>query len=233
MASARLMAVSRSASAAATSASRLMRAISGRPILVMYSFLSRTSLMVNETTSSPILLMSSAQVARMRSPTISGSLTICSTESWPMMPRRWPSITRRMRPSRACVRLGEELLGRGLNGFGIALHFDLRNRFHRHGDALLGVEILLRRDIKRHQLQRKLAKTFDHREDHRSPALHDARAAQAIDNQRFMRTGFAKHGRYGLISTSKTSTAITATTTTSLNICSLHGVLLPWQRFRA
>src|SRR5712692_9906530 len=65
MASARLIAVSRSASAAATSASRLMRATSGRPILLMYSFLSRTSLMVNDTTSSPILFMSSAQVRRL------------------------------------------------------------------------------------------------------------------------------------------------------------------------
>ena len=101
MASARLMAVSRSASAVATSASRLMRATSGRPMLVMYSFLSRTSLMVNEITSRPILFMSSAQVERMRSPTISGCFTISSTVSWPMMPRRWPSITRRISPSRS------------------------------------------------------------------------------------------------------------------------------------
>ena len=62
MASARLMAVSRSASAVATSASRLIRATSGRPMLVMYSFLSRTSLMVNEMTSRPILFISSAHV---------------------------------------------------------------------------------------------------------------------------------------------------------------------------
>jgi hypothetical protein len=98
---ARLMAVSRSASAVATSASRLMRATSGFPMLVMYSFLSRTSLMVKEMTSRPILFMSSAQVERMRSATISGCLTISSTVSWPMMPRRWPSITSRIRPSRS------------------------------------------------------------------------------------------------------------------------------------
>ena len=101
VASARLMAVSRSASAPATSASRLMRAMSGRPMLVMYSFLSRTSLMVKEITSRPILFMSSAQVARMRSPTISGCFTISSTVSWPMMPRRCPSMTRRISPSRS------------------------------------------------------------------------------------------------------------------------------------
>ena len=41
-----------------------------------------------------------AHVDRILSATISGSLTICSTVSWPMMPRRWPSITRRMRLSR-------------------------------------------------------------------------------------------------------------------------------------
>ena len=69
-------------------------------MLMMYSFLSRTSLIVNETTSRPILFMSSAQVERIRSATISGCLTISSTVSWPMMPRRWPSMTSRIRPSR-------------------------------------------------------------------------------------------------------------------------------------
>src|SRR6266478_6227961 len=44
-------------------------------------------------------------VERMRSPTISGSLTICSTVSWPIMPRRWPSMTRRIRDSRCSGRL--------------------------------------------------------------------------------------------------------------------------------
>ena len=39
---------------------------------------------------------------RMRSPTISGCLTISSTVSCPMMPRRCPSSTRRINPSRSC-----------------------------------------------------------------------------------------------------------------------------------
>ena len=69
-------------------------------MLVMYSFLSRTSRMVKLTTSSPIFDMSSMQVERIRSATISGSFTICSTVSCPMMPRRCPSITRRINPSR-------------------------------------------------------------------------------------------------------------------------------------
>ena len=38
---------------------------------------------------------------RMRSETISGCFTISSTVSWPMMPRRWPSITRRIKPWRS------------------------------------------------------------------------------------------------------------------------------------
>ncbi len=149
------MAVSRSASAVATSASRLMRATSGRPMLLMYSFLSRTSLMVNETTSRPILFMSSAQVERMRSPTISGCFTICSTVSCPMMPRRWPSITSRIKPFALLRRLGEELLGRSPDGFRIRLHLDLRHGLHRDRHALLGVEVLLRRNVERHQFQRQ------------------------------------------------------------------------------
>src|SRR6266705_3539841 len=175
VASARLMAMSRSASAAATSASRLMRATSGRPMLVMYSFLSRTSLMVKLTTSSPILLMSSAQVERMRSPTISGSLTICSTVSCPMIPRRWPSITRRIKVQLSVEQivkepemafhhqanqglplfrpLGKKLLGSRQDRLFVGLHLDLRHRFHRDGDALLRVEVLLRCDVERHQLE--------------------------------------------------------------------------------
>ena len=96
---ARLMAVSRSASAWAMSASRRMRATSGRPMLLMYSWSSITFLMVKETTSRPILERSSATVSRTRPATISGSLTICSTVSRPTIPRRWPSITSRIRAS--------------------------------------------------------------------------------------------------------------------------------------
>src|SRR5579863_6490489 len=136
-ASARLMVVSRSASAVATSASRLIRATSGRPMLAMYSFLSLTSLMVKEITSSPILLISSAQVERMRSETISGCFTISSTVSWPMMPRRWPhhqadeTLT-------LLVRLSQELFGRSEDGFGVRFYFDLGDGFDGDGDALLG-----------------------------------------------------------------------------------------------
>lgn len=94
-------------------------------------------------------------------------------------------------PFARLIGLGEKLLGGGLDGFGVAFHFDLRDRFHRHGDALFGVEILLRRDVERHQLQRKLAVAFHHRENHGSPAFHDAGAAEAVNHQRFMRARFS------------------------------------------
>ena len=187
-----LIAVSRSASAVAISASRLMRATSGRPMFEMYSFLSRTSLMVKEMTSRPILLMSSAQVARMRSPTISGSLTICSTVNWPMMPRRWPSITSRIRPSRCCGAF-EELLGRGQNRGLIAAHLDLRHSFNGHRHALLGVEILLRSHVEAHQFEAQLAAVLHHGKDHRAVALDDPRAAKSIDNQCLVGPGLAIH----------------------------------------
>ncbi len=88
-------------------------------------------------------------------------------------------------------RLGEELLGGGVDRFGIGLHLDLRDRFHRHRDALLGVEILLRRDVERHQLEREQAAILDHRENHAAAALDDAGAAKTINHQRLVRTGFA------------------------------------------
>src|SRR6266850_1357255 len=165
--SARLMAMSRSASAAATSASRLMRAMSGRPMLVMYSFLSRTSFRVKLTTSSPILFMSAAHVERMRSPTISGSFTM-------------------LRP------LGEELLGGRSNGHGVGLHFELRHRFNRDGDALVGIEALLRSNVKRHQLQRELAALFQHRNENRAAIGYRSWTAYSVNDERFVRPDFSQ-----------------------------------------
>ncbi len=48
--------------------------------------------------------------------------------------------------------LGEELLGGGANADRVALHLDLRDRLDVHRDALVGVEILLRRDVERELL---------------------------------------------------------------------------------
>ena len=89
------------------------------------------------------------------------------------------------------IGLGEELLGGGQDGLHVRLHLDLRHRFDGDRDALLGVEILLRRHVERHQLQRKLAADLDHREYQRSVALDHAGSAKSVDDQRFMRAGLA------------------------------------------
>ena len=43
--------------------------------------------------------------------------------------------------------LGQELLGGRLDGLPVGLDLDLRHGLDGHGDALLGVEILLRRVV--------------------------------------------------------------------------------------
>ena len=86
-------------------------------------------------------------------------------------------------------RLGQELLGRGLDRLHVRLDLDLRDRLDRHRDALLGVEVLHRRDVERHQLERQLVARLDHRKDDRAVPLHDPRAAEAVDDQRLVRTG--------------------------------------------
>jgi hypothetical protein len=89
------------------------------------------------------------------------------------------------------IGFGEELLGCGQNRFLVRLHLDLRDRFDRHGDALLRVEVLLRRHVKRHQFEREVAAVLDHRKDDRAVPLHHARAAKAVNDQRFMRARLA------------------------------------------
>ena len=105
----------------------------------------------------PILVKSLAQVSRMRSPTISGSLTICFHRK---LPDDAAQVAFHHQADQAVafgIALGQKLFGRGDDRFRIGLHLDLRHRFHRHRDALHGVEILLRSDVERHQLQRQLA----------------------------------------------------------------------------
>ena len=95
-------------------------------------------------------------------------------------------------------RLGQELFGGGLDRFRIGLDLDLRDGFHGHGDALFGIEILLRRDVERHQLQRKQAANLHHREDDGAAAFDDAGAAEAVNHQRFMRARLAvQPGEHG------------------------------------
>src|SRR5208282_3531792 len=89
------------------------------------------------------------------------------------------------------IGLGEELLGRGINRFGVGLHLDLRNRLDGYGDALFGIEILLWSDVKRHELERQIMAVLDHGEHDRSMTGDYALAAKAINNQRFMWSRFA------------------------------------------
>ena len=89
------------------------------------------------------------------------------------------------------IGLGQELLRRGQDGLHVRLHLDLRHGLDRDRDALLGVEILLRGHVERHQFERKLAADLDHGKHDRAVSFHDARAAKAVDDQRFVRTGFA------------------------------------------
>jgi len=90
-------------------------------------------------------------------------------------------------------RLGQELLGAGEDRLLVALHLDLRDRLDGHGHALLRVEVLLRRDVERHQLEREGLEAVNHREDDRAAALDDARAADAVDDERLVRADFAVH----------------------------------------
>ena len=88
-------------------------------------------------------------------------------------------------------RLGEELLRRSQDGFRIGLHLDLRDRLDGDGNALFGVEVLLRSDIERHQLERELAAGLDHGEDDRAVSLYHAGAAKSVDHQDLIRSRLA------------------------------------------
>ena len=89
------------------------------------------------------------------------------------------------------IGLGEELFGGGPDGFGVRLNFDLRDGLDRHRDTLLGVEVLLRRHVKRHQFERQLVAVFHHWEHDRSPAYHYSLRAKSVNNQSFVRPCFS------------------------------------------
>ena len=97
-------------------------------MLVMYSFLSRTSRIVNEITSSPILLMSSIHVERMRSATISGSFTICSTVKLSDDAAQMALHHQAYQTLTLIRRFGKELLGSRKNRLLVRAHLDLSNR---------------------------------------------------------------------------------------------------------
>ena len=87
--------------------------------------------------------------------------------------------------------LGQELFGGGENRFGVRFHLDLRHGFHRDCNTLFRVQILLRSHVEGHQFERKLAADLHHRQHHRSVTLYDAGSAQAINDQRLVRSRFA------------------------------------------
>ena len=89
------------------------------------------------------------------------------------------------------IGFGEELFGRGEDGFLVGLHLDLSDGLDGDGDALLGVEILLRGHVERHEFERKALAVFDHRKDDRAVSLDDAGSAKAVNNQRFIWSRFA------------------------------------------
>ena len=62
-----------------------------------------------------------------------------------------------------------------------------------HRDALVRVEILLWRDIERHQFQREELRFLHQRNNQRAAARENALAACAIDNQRLVRADLAEH----------------------------------------
>ena len=87
---------------------------------------------------------------------------------------------------------GEELLGRGEDGLFVGADFDLCDGFDGYGYALFGVEVLLRGYVEAHELERELAGVFEHGEDDGGSALDDAGAADAVDDDGFVGAGFAK-----------------------------------------
>ena len=49
----------------------------------------------------------------------------------------------------------------------------------------------MRRDVERHQLQRQLAADLDHGKHQRAVAFHHPGSAESVDDERFVRAGFA------------------------------------------
>ena len=87
--------------------------------------------------------------------------------------------------------LGQKLLGGGLDRSVVGADLDLRHGLHRNGDALLGVEVLLRGYVKAHQFQRQHPEVLDHGPDDSAAAFDDLHVAEAVNQQRFVRSYLA------------------------------------------
>ena len=167
-------------------------------MLVMYSFLSRTSLMVKRDHFKAHLVHivraggahAVAHHFRLFHDLFHGNC--------PMMPRRWPSITRRISASRSLSVLVRNCSAAVMMRFGIGLHLDLRHGFDRDRDALLACrDPVAGATSKAHQFQRQTFHCFHHRVRMTVPRpLMTCVPPKAIDHQRLMRTRLAVQPGY-------------------------------------
>src|SRR5207249_1984056 len=89
--------------------------------------------------------------------------------------------------------LCQKLLSSGEDGLLVVFYFDLRNGFNGYGDALLGIQALLRGDVEGHQFQREIAAGLHHRKNQSAFSAVDLRASHAEANQRFIWPNFSIH----------------------------------------
>src|SRR6185437_5050594 len=92
---------------------------------------------------------------------------------------------------------GEELLRRSPDGFRVGFDFDLSDSFDSNRDALLGVQVLLRSNVERHQLERQAVTVFQHGEHNGSVAGDHALAAESVHYNRFMWASLAIEPGHG------------------------------------
>ncbi len=188
---ARRIAVSRSASAVATSASRLMRAMSGTPHVGDVFVLVANFLDGERDHLQPHLVH---VIGAGGAHAVGHHLGLLDDLFHRELPDNAAQVSFHHQPDQrfpVLRRLGEELLGRGQDRFRIGLHLDLRHCLHGDGNALLGVQVLLRSNIEGHQLQRQLTAVFHHGKDDRAVSLYDPRAAKSVHDQGLVRPGLA------------------------------------------
>ena len=78
--------------------------------------------------------------------------------------------------------LAQELFRSGEDRFLVGFDLDLRHRFHGDGDALLRVQVLLRRHVEGHQLERQIPAGLHHRKNEGASSAVDLRASHAVSD---------------------------------------------------
>src|SRR4051794_30528920 len=89
----------------------------------------------------------------------------------------------------------QELLRRSLNADLVRLDLDLSDGLNVHGYTLIGVKILLRRDVKTHELERQFARLLNHWPDDLATADDNPRTPETVHNECLVWSHFAKHCR--------------------------------------